>query len=547
VIFRFIAYNLDKKLKNSIILTRNKKTLPILKAVTINGIAAEGKALARVNDLVVFVPFVVPGDVVDIQLTRKKKKYAEGRAINFLTLSTEREVPFCKHFGVCGGCKWQQLPYKAQLKFKQEQIYDALTRIGKLELPGFITNESIISSEMDVLSTYEEDGFYPIRGSQKTKFYRNKLEFTFSDKKWMTYEEVESGATFDEMNALGFHIPGMFDKVLDIEKCWLQNEISNRIRLSVKDFCLKHGYSFYNLRNHEGLMRNLVIRTASTGETMLIVVFAKDEKEKREALLQYLSYNFPEVNSLIYIINEKANDTTEDLEVHIFKGPDHILEKMEDLKFKIGPKSFYQTNSEQAYELYKVVRTFAALKGDELVFDLYTGTGTIAQFLARFCKKVIGIEYVQESIVAAKENAKLNDIDNTLFFAGDMKDVLNKNFIETYGHPDVLITDPPRAGMHPSVIETILLATPLRIVYVSCNPATQARDLELLDSDYEITKVQPFDLFPHTQHVENVVLLEKRIIRKVKPEVVAEIPAEAEKPDPLDEDSVLEERFIRIG
>lgn len=527
-------------------MTRNKKALPILNAVTISNIAAEGKAMARVNDLVVFVPFVAPGDVVDIQLTRKKKNYAEGRAINFISFSTEREVPFCQHFGVCGGCKWQHLPYKSQLKFKQIQIYDALTRIGKLELPEFIADDSTASSETEV-RTYEKDGFYPIRGSHKTKFYRNKLEFTFSNKRWMTYEEVASGATFDTMNALGFHIPGMFDKVLDIEKCWLQNDLSNRIRLSVKAFCLENDYSFYNLRNHEGLMRNLVIRTASTGEIMLIVVFAKEEKEKREALLQYLAYNFQEITSLIYIINEKANDTTDDLEIHVFKGPDHIFEEMEDLRFKIGPKSFYQTNAEQAYELYKVVRAFAALKGNELVFDLYTGTGTIAQFLARFCKKVIGIEYVPESIEDAKENAKLNGIDNTLFFAGDMKDVLNSDFIETYGHPDVLITDPPRAGMHPNVVETMLLAAPQRIVYVSCNPATQARDLELLDSDYEVTKVQPFDLFPHTQHVENVVLLEKRSVKKVKPVVVTETLVEVDKPASLDEEPGLEERFIRIG
>jgi len=527
-------------------LTRNKKTLPILRAVTISDIAAEGKAMARVNDLVVFVPFVVPGDVVDIQLTRKKKSYAEGRAINFLSFSTERDIPFCNHFGICGGCKWQQLPYKLQLKFKQKQIYDALTRIGKIELSEFIADEPIISPETEK-TAYEKDGFYPIRGSHKTKFYRNKLEFTFSNKRWMTYEEVASGATFDTMNALGFHIPGMFDKVLDIEKCWLQNDISNSIRLSVKAFCLEHDYSFYNLRNHEGLMRNLVIRTASTGEIMLIVVFAREEKENREALLQYIAYKHPQISSLIYIINEKANDSTEDLEVHVFKGPDHIFEKMEDLRFKIGPKSFYQTNSEQAYELYKVVRTFAALQGDELVFDLYTGTGTIALFLARFCKKVIGIEYVLEAIEDAKENAHLNNVNNTLFFAGDMKDVLNKDFIETYGHPDVLITDPPRAGMHPNVVETILLAAPQRIVYVSCNPATQARDIELLDPDYEVKKIQPFDLFPHTQHVENVVLLEKREVRKIKPVVVVETPTEAKRPESSSEDSVPEEPFIRIG
>ena len=519
-------------------MTRNKKTLPILRAVTISDIASEGKAIARVDDLVIFVPFVVPGDVVDIQLTQKKKKFAEGRAINFITLSSEREVPFCKHFGICGGCKWQQLPYDLQLKFKQKQVFDALTRIGKVELPEMLETKT---------TTCDEEGFYPIRGSQKTKFYRNKLEFTFSDKRWMTYDEVASGATFDTMNALGFHIPGMFDKVLDIEKCWLQDDISNRIRLSVRTFCLEHDYSFFDLRKHEGLMRNLVIRTASTGEIMVIVVFAEEEKEKSETLLQYMSSNFPEITSLIYIINEKANDSIGDQDIHVFKGPDHIFEKMGKLSFKIGPKSFYQTNSEQAYELYKTVLSFAELKDNELVFDLYTGTGTIALFLASFCNKVIGIEYVPEAIEDAKENARLNNLDNTLFFAGDMKDVLNKEFIEQYGHPDVLITDPPRAGMHPSVVETILFASPKRIVYVSCNPATQARDLELLDSDYRILKVQPFDLFPHTQHVENVVLLGKRAIKKVKPVVNVEIPAETEKPASEETDSEPEERFIRIG
>ena len=523
-------------------MARNKKMLPILEAVTISDVAAEGKALARVNDMVIFVPYVVPGDVVDIQLTKKKHKYAEGRVVKFHDYSKDREVPFCEHFGVCGGCKWQPLPYQAQIRFKQQQVYDALTRIGKIELPEFVSEQSGLKER----NNYAERGFYPIMGSRKTTFYRNKLEFTFSDKRWMTYEEVASGATFETMNALGFHIPGMFDKVLDINKCWLQDDISNRIRQTIKVFCLENDYSFFNLRNQEGLMRNLIIRTSSTGEVMLIVVFFREEKEKREALLQHIASNFPEITSLIYIINEKANDTIGDQAIQVFKGRDHIFEEMEGLKFKIGPKSFYQTNSEQAYELYNVARSFAGLKGNELVYDLYTGTGTIALFLARYCKKVIGVEYVPEAIEDAKVNAKLNGLDNTLFFAGDMKDVLNKSFIETYGRPDVIITDPPRAGMHTDVVDAIIHAAPQRIVYVSCNPATQARDLALLDLDYEVTKVQPVDLFPHTQHVENVVLLEKRAIRKIKPMADIEI-QDTDKSETVDEETEPEERQIRIG
>jgi 23S rRNA (uracil1939-C5)-methyltransferase len=520
--------------------------LPILEAVKISDVAAEGKALARVDDMVVFVPFVAPGDVVDIQLTRKKHKYAEGRVVKVHSYSENREVPFCQHFGVCGGCKWQQLPYEDQLRFKQQQVYDALTRIGKVELPEFMEDgcASVHAFQRSDVS-YSANGFYPIFGSKKTKFYRNKLEFTFSNKRWMTYEEVASGANFDTMDALGFHIPGMFDKVLDIEKCWLQDDISNRIRLCVRAFCLEHDYSFFNLRDQEGLMRNLIIRTSSTGELMLIVIFYQNMAEKREALLEHVYANFPEINSLIYIINEKANDTIGDQEIHVFKGRDHIFEEMEGLRFKIGPKSFYQTNSEQALELYKVARAFAGLKGDELVYDLYTGTGTIAQFLARDCRQVIGVEYVPEAIEDALINAKMNKLDNTLFFAGDMKDVLNKEFIEKYGRPDVLVTDPPRAGMHADVVETILYAAPQRIVYVSCNPATQARDLALMDLDYEVTKVQPVDLFPHTQHVENVVLLEKRAVKKRKPVVEPEVASRTDVDD--SQEDKPEERLIRIG
>lgn len=474
-------------------MARKKKQLPLLNEVTITDVAAEGKAIAKVNDMVVFVPFVAPGDVVDIQITRKKNKYAEGRAVFFHSYSEKRSEPFCRHFGVCGGCKWQHLPYEEQIRYKQKQVYDNLTRIGKVEAEEWL----------------------PILGSEKTQFYRNKLEFTFSNKKWLTQEEVESGALFDCMDALGFHIPGMFDKVLDIDKCWLQEDVSNRIRLCIKEYCLAHeGYEFFDLRNQTGLMRNIIIRTASTGEIMLIVVFFREDKERREALLAHIAGQFPEITSLLYIINEKCNDTITDQEVLVYHGKDHIIEEMEGLKFKVGPKSFYQTNSEQAYNLYKVARSFAGLTGQELVYDLYTGTGTIANFVSRSARKVVGIEYVPEAIEDAKVNAALNGIKNTLFFAGDMKDILTEEFIAEHGRPDVIITDPPRAGMHDDVIKTILFAEPQKIVYVSCNPATQARDLSLLNVKYDVKKVQPVDMFPHTHHVENVVLLEKRSVEE---------------------------------
>lgn len=473
---------------NTIVLARKKKELPLLEQVEITGVAAEGKALARVDDMVVFVPFVAPGDVVDLQLYRKKHKYAEGRVVKVHSYSPLRVEPFCQHFGVCGGCKWQHLPYEYQLQFKQQQVVDNLTRIGKVELPEIS----------------------PIKGSAKQRFYRNKLEFTFSNKSWLTFEELQSEQEFDCRNALGFHIPNMFDKVLDIKKCWLQDDISNRIRLSIRAFALEHGYEFFDLREQRGLLRNMIVRTASTGEIMLIVVFYEPGHEKIKALMQHVADCFPEITSLLYIVNQKANDTITDQEVHLFRGRDYILETMEGLQFKVGPKSFYQTNSEQAYELYKVARDFASLTGEELVYDLYTGTGTIANFVSRQARKVIGIEYVPEAIEDAKVNAELNGLENTLFFAGDMKDILTTGFIEQYGRPDVIITDPPRAGMHDDVIKTILFAAPKRIVYVSCNPATQARDLSLLDAHYKVTKVQPVDMFPHTQHVENVVLLEQR-------------------------------------
>ena len=453
--------------------------------------AAEGKAIAKVNDLVIFVPYVVPGDVVDLQIKRKKNKYAEAEAVNFHEYSSTRAVPFCQHYGICGGCKWQVLPYAEQIKYKQKQVEDNLRRIGKIELPEIS----------------------PILGSAKTEFYRNKLEFTFSDKRWLTYKEVKQEVKYDQMNAVGFHIPGAFDKVLAIEKCWLQNDISNRIRNAVRDYAYEHNYSFINLRSQEGMLRNMIIRTSSTGELMVIIICKIVEESEMtlfKQLLQYVADTFPEITSLLYIINNKCNDTINDLDVYVFKGNDHIFEEMEGLRFKVGPKSFYQTNSEQAYNLYKIARDFAGLTGNELVYDLYTGTGTIANFVSRQARQVIGIEYVPEAIEDAKVNAEINGIDNTLFFAGDMKDMLTQEFINEYGRPDVIITDPPRAGMHQDVVDVILFAEPKRIVYVSCNPATQARDLQLLDVKYKVKAVQPVDMFPHTHHVENVVLLELR-------------------------------------
>ena len=471
-------------------MARKKKELPLLEKVTITDVAAEGKAIAKVDDLVVFVPYVVPGDVVDLQVKRKKNKYAEAEAVKFHELSPVRAVPFCQHYGVCGGCKWQVLPYAEQIKYKQKQVEDNLRRIGKIELPEIS----------------------PILGSAKTEFYRNKLEFTFSNKRWLTAEEVKQDVKYNQMNAVGFHIPGAFDKVLAIEKCWLQDDISNRIRNTIRDYAYEHTYSFINLRSQEGMLRNMIVRTSSTGELMVILICKITEEHEMDLfkqLLQYVADQFPEITSLLYIINNKCNDTINDLDVHVFRGNDHIFEEMEGLRFKVGPKSFYQTNSEQAYNLYKVARDFAGLTGDELVYDLYTGTGTIANFVSRQARKVIGIEYVPEAIEDAKVNAEINGIENTLFFAGDMKDILTQDFINQHGRPDVIITDPPRAGMHDDVINTILFAEPERIVYVSCNPATQARDLSLLSVKYAVKKVQPVDMFPHTHHVENVVLLEK--------------------------------------
>jgi 23S rRNA (uracil1939-C5)-methyltransferase len=466
----------------------NKKPLPVLEKLLITGIASEGKAIAKHNEQVIFVPFVVPGDIVDVQLTRKKNSYAEGKAIYFHQQASLRTEAFCEHYGTCGGCQWQILPYSEQIRYKQKQVEDNLVRIGKIELPEIS----------------------PILGSRETQFYRNKLEYSFSNKRWMTVEEIQSGEKQEDRNALGFHIPGMFDKVLDIRQCWLQAEPSNSIRLAIKAFCLKNNYSFFDLRNQNGLMRNLIIRTSTTGEVMLIVIFYENEPEKIQELMNHIATEFPEITSLLYIVNEKANDTIADREVHVFRGKDFIFEQMGDLKFKIGPKSFYQTNSEQAHNLYRIASDFAGLTGTELVYDLYTGTGTIANFVARKARQVIGIEFVPEAIADAEVNSEINGITNTLFFAGDVKDLLNTDFIHTYGRPDVIITDPPRVGMHNDVIDTILRAEPEKIVYVSCNSATQARDLNVLDSKYKLTKVQPVDMFPHTHHVENVVLLRRK-------------------------------------
>lgn len=469
-------------------MAKNKKPHPIFTEVLITDIAAEGKAIAKINDIVVFVPFVVPGDVVDLQVTRKKSHFMEARPLHFHKYSENRVEAVCEHYGICGGCKWQVLPYAEQIKYKQKQVVDNLTRIGKIELPETT----------------------PILGSARTEFYRNKLEFTFSNKRWRTTEEMNNGKVFDTMNAVGFHIPGQFDKVLDINKCWLQTEESNEIRNEIKRYALEKELTFFDLRAQEGFLRTMMIRTTSTGELMVIVVFFYEDIDAQNALLQHIADKFPQITSLLYVINSKANDTITDQEILVFKGAECIYEEMEGLKFKIGPKSFYQTNSEQAYELYKIARNFAGLTGKELVYDLYTGTGTIANFVAHQARQVVGIEYVPEAIEDAVVNSKLNNIENTLFYAGDMKDILNAAFIEKHGKPDVIITDPPRAGMHDDVIDAILFAAPQRIVYVSCNPATQARDLSLLDAAYKVTAVQPVDMFPHTHHVENVVLLERK-------------------------------------
>ena len=467
-------------------MSRGKK--PLLENVEIKKIAAEGKSIAYVDEKVLFVPNTVPGDIVDVQVTRKRKSFMEGFIVNFRKYSDIRTEPFCAHFGVCGGCKWQNLPYQQQTEFKQQEVIDNLERIGKVELRDIA----------------------PIIGSPKTTYYRNKLEFTFCNKRFLTREEIAEGNDLNRTPAVGFHVPGLFDKVIDINKCYLQAEPSNAIRNFIREYTLARGLNFYDIREQAGFLRTLIIRTSSTGEVMVIVTFGREDRETREALLHALVEQFPEITSLMYVINEKMNDTITDQEVVCFHGQDHIFEQMEDLKFKIGPKSFYQTNSEQAYNLYAKTRELAGLTGKEIVYDLYTGTGTIANFIARDAQKVIGIEYVPEAIEDAKINSALNGIDNTSFYAGDMKDVLNEEFIARHGRPDVIITDPPRAGMHKDVVDTILKAAPERIVYVSCNSAPQARDLNLMDSDYKVMGVQAVDMFPHTHHVENIVLLQRR-------------------------------------
>ena len=469
-------------------MARKKANYPLIEGLEITTLAAEGKAMGRWNDVVVFVPMTVPGDVVDVQIRVKRRRFMEGCVVNYVKRSPLREEPFCEHFGVCGGCKWQNLPYEEQLRFKTAQVRDQLTRIGKIELPEIA----------------------PCLGSAATRFYRNKLEFTFADRRWLTREEVESGAALDAAPAVGFHIPNMFDKVLDIRTCWLQPDPSNAIRLETKRFCLEHGYTFHNARAHTGLMRNLIVRTASTGEVMVIVVFGAEDLPRITALLDHLAERFPQITSLFYVVNTKLNDSVGDLDAVCYRGKDHIIEQMEGLRFKVGPKSFYQTNSAQAYELYKVARQFADLHPGETLYDLYTGTGTIANFCAARCGRVVGIEYVPEAIADAKVNSELNGIRNTTFYAGDMKAVLDDAFVAANGHPDVIILDPPRAGVDEPVIDVILRAAPERIVYVSCNPATQARDLALMDGAYRVEAVQPVDMFPHTHHVENVVKLVRR-------------------------------------
>jgi len=466
---------------------RRRRENPILERVTIEDVAAEGKAIARVNDKVVFVTYGVPGDIVDIQVIRKRKSFMEGYITKYHELSKLRVEPVCKHFGTCGGCKWQNLPYAEQLKFKQKQVTDQLTRIGKIDLPEI----------------------NPILGSPQTEFYRNKLEFTFSNSRWLTREEVESRLELKVTPALGFHIPGMFDKILDLDECHLQPEPSNSIRNEVKRFALEQNMSFYNIRNREGLLRNIIIRNTSTGDLMVIVVFYENDSENIAKLMEHLKTAFPQITSLMYVINPKVNDTIGDLDIMLYAGKDHMVENMDGILFKIGPKSFFQTNTQQALTLYRITKEFAGLTGNELVCDLYTGTGTIANFVAKDCKKVVGIEYVPEAIEDAWVNAKLNNATNTAFYAGDIKDLLTVPFFEENGYPEIVILDPPRAGIHQDVADALLNAEPRRIVYVSCNPATQARDLNLLSVKYKVLKVQPVDMFPHTHHVENVVLLER--------------------------------------
>jgi 23S rRNA (uracil1939-C5)-methyltransferase len=465
-----------------------RKELPLLEKVKITDIGAEGNAVARVDNLVVFVPMLIPGDVVDLKVIKKRKKYLEGKVLKFHEYSPDRIEPRCKHFGVCGGCKWQHLPYDLQLKYKEKQVRDNLVRIGKVDL-----------QELN-----------PILGSEDVFLYRNKLEYTFSNKRWLTKEEVESEEKYDKEGALGFHIPGLFDKVLDISECHLQPEPSNSIRNAVRDYSVKNQLDFFDLREQTGFLRNIIIRNSLDGKVMVIVVFFYDDPEKRNGLLNFLATEFPQITSLMYVINSKKNDSLNDQTPVLFRGEDHLTEEMDGLKFRIGPKSFYQTNTRQALALYRTARNFASLTGKETVYDLYTGTGTIANYVAAQAAKVIGVEYVEEAVSDARINSELNGITNCSFFAGDMKDVLTASFFSEHGRPDVIITDPPRAGMHEDVIKIIAGAAPDKIVYISCNPSTQARDIQLLSDSYSVSAVQPVDMFPHTHHVENVVLLTRR-------------------------------------
>ncbi len=465
-----------------------KRELPLLENVRITDIGAEGNALARVDNQVVFVPMLIPGDVVDIKIRKKRKKYLEGSVVRFHEYSTDRIKPVCRHFGVCGGCRWQHLPYHLQLKYKEKQVKDNLARIGKIALPPV----------------------KPIIGSEDQFLYRNKLEYTFSDKRWLTREEINSDSDFEKEDALGFHIPGLFDKVLDIRECFLQPEPSSTIRDAVRRYAHKKALPFFNLRQQSGFLRNLVIRNTIDGKLMVVVVFFLDEKERREGLLDFLSLEFPQISSLYYVINSKKNDSLTDQIPVLYKGEDHLIENLDGLKFRIGPKSFFQTNTAQALNLYRVARDFAGLTGEEVVYDLYTGTGTIANYIASQASKVVGIEYVEDAVADARINSEINGIKNTIFFAGDIKDILSMQFFESNGAPDVIITDPPRAGMHEEVVKAILSAEPVKIVYISCNPSTQARDILQLSEKYEVVKVQPVDMFPHTHHVENVALLNRK-------------------------------------
>lgn len=464
------------------------RTGQIYTDVEITNVAAEGKALAKIDNMVIFVKGVVPGDVVDIQITHRSRNFREAKPIAFKKYSENRAEPQCQHFGICGGCVWQNLPYNLQLKYKQQQVEDAFTHIAKIPIP-------------------EVSAILP---SEKQYFYRNKLEFTFASCRWLTENEMEVPDSEKQLQGLGFHIPGRFDKVLDLQKCLLQDDPSNQIRLAAKQYAIDHNLQFFNLKSQVGFLRNILIRTSLSGEVMVIMVFNDGDEKQRNQMMDYLCEQFPQITSMNYFINTKRNSDYSDLESHCYRGKDHIIELLGDLKFKVQPKSFYQTNSKQAYNLYSVAKDFAALTGSETVYDLYTGTGTIANFVARNAKKVVGIEYIAEAIEDAKVNSKLNNIDNTAFYAGDMKDVLTQDFINQNGSPDVMIIDPPRAGMHPDVVKTILNAAPEKIVYVSCNPATQARDAALLHELYDVIKIQPVDMFPQTHHVENVILMTKR-------------------------------------